>query len=308
MNSSAEIAVTLHEKAEMASDLRRYEEAQSLAAQSIAADPQFADGFVALGRACIGLQQYEDAEKHFKHALSLNPENEQYLKCVSYALGCLGRDAESLGFAREMARVAPEVSDSHVYMASALHRLRQLDEAKENYQNAVILDPENHDAITGLADVCLDKEEFKEAELHYRAALRIHSDDAGILNDLGVCLERQGKIKDAALAYKSALLTDPTLDVAKQNTKQAVEKYLSIGGGIFFVYIGFKLTFLLARNRNGEPPEWWVLATIVASFIGIVVFGGFALYRRHRKKRDLQMADPQLLEIYNTIRKDQAHR
>ena len=65
----------------------------------------------------------------------------------------------------------------------------------------------------------LMKKRYREAELVFRQVLTIAPTNSASLNYLGVSLHSQGKHKDAALAFKSALIINPNLEAAKSNTR-----------------------------------------------------------------------------------------
>src|SRR5207244_1255249 len=77
------------------------------------------------------------------------------------------------------------------------------------------------------ANIALHENDFASAEYSYREALRCDPRDAVALNNLGVALQRLGRQEEAALAFKAAVLADPTLQIAKSNTHSAVK---NLGG------------------------------------------------------------------------------
>jgi hypothetical protein len=60
-------------------------------------------------------------------------------------------------------------------------------------------------------------EDPSAAEVHYRASLAISPAQPLVLNNLGVALLRQRRRGEAALAFKSALLVDPSSSLPKRN-------------------------------------------------------------------------------------------
>ncbi len=73
------------------------------------------------------------------------------------------------------------------------------------------------------------------------------------LNNLGVALEGQSKIKDAALAYKAAVLIDPSLEIAKVNAKNAIHQYVHIGGGALLSSCGSSPNLDQWGTLQGNP-------------------------------------------------------
>jgi tetratricopeptide (TPR) repeat protein len=89
-------AYEFHLKAEAASNLGRFSEAQALAIQAIAADPENGDGYASLGRALFGLDKPVEAEKQFRAALERSAENSWYLRCLAISLKMQSRFREAL--------------------------------------------------------------------------------------------------------------------------------------------------------------------------------------------------------------------
>ena len=293
--------------AEAASDLKRYEEAQKLAMQAITADPDFGDGYASLGRACLGLQQFDEAERQFRHALTFDAENQWYLRGFGIALQLLGRKEEALESMTSLLRIVPEDALAHFCMANLQADMGQLKDAVSSYKKSLELDPHSAKTHYRLGNAYLKLEKNEMAESQFREALKISPNYGEALNNLGVSLENQKKIKDAAIAYKAAVLADPNLEYAKQNTKKAVNQYLSVGGvTLVMIYVIGKILFHVfdgvTQNRGGDPQTKFVIACI-GSGLAISVMG-YMLYRRHSRKKELHSEDPQLMEIYRAILKD----
>ena len=132
--------------------------------------------------------------------------------------------------------------------------------------------------------------------------------DAEALNNLGVSLENQGNLRDAALAYKSAVLLDPTWKTAKNNTTSAVDRYLATGSGItvLLFYFAIKVAYHAGQGTDSisESAEI-IFGVLVVTFVLAAI--GTVIYQRSvrgARRKELQSKDPQLLEIYNTIKRN----
>jgi Flp pilus assembly protein TadD len=65
---------------------------------------------------------------------------------------------------------------------------------------------------------------FREAETHYREALRLDPDDALAAFNLGVVLEDTARPAEADRAYRRALAADPTMAEAHYNLALLCER------------------------------------------------------------------------------------
>lgn len=301
-------AHVLVNRAEAASDAGRYELAQQLAMQAIAKDPGFGDSYASLGRACLGQARYEEAVTHFKKALSLEPTHSWYLRGYALSLERSGQTHEAIGAADELVRLFPESSEAHHTRGKILCSASRFQEAIDSNEEAIRLDPHNADAHAnaGLASISMGRHE--QAERYLRQALSLEPNSAIWLNNLGVSLEGQKKVKDAALAYKAAIMVDPTLQLAKQNTHSLIEGYLKVGSGgviIVLLYVGAKLMILFGQ---GFMDQFGRLPVVVVGLVILfaLVLASALLFQRmtyQYRKRELDGADPELLELYETIKR-----
>lgn len=172
-------------------------------------------------------------------------------------------------------------------------------------RSALAHDPDNHRALKYLAETYLGRGYVSEAEKFYRRALEIEPNDPVCLNNLGVCLLRAGRKLDSAIAFKAAILADPTMALAKSNTKNVLSNFLGLGAsGIVLIQVllvsllwggHFYLSPATAEEDSSAPAFLAVsLAVTVIAFIGI----------RFWKHRRLRSADPQIMDIYRRLRKD----
>ncbi|MDL2330209.1 tetratricopeptide repeat protein, partial [Desulfosarcina sp. OttesenSCG-928-A07] len=83
------------------------------------------------------------------------------------------------------------------------------EEAKNYYERARVLQPDNGETLYGLGLVHFYQGNFAEAEKYYRQALAFSPDHTMCLHNYGALLSRSGRHKEAALLYEQALHNDP---------------------------------------------------------------------------------------------------
>ncbi|HVO30670.1 MAG TPA: tetratricopeptide repeat protein, partial [bacterium] len=205
--------------------------------------------------------------------------------------------------AEEAIRLAPVQGYAHYTRALALARLKRIPEARASCERAVSLDPNNADFRRDLGDLYLDGEP-KTAETHYRASLALDASDAYALNNLGVSLKRQGRAKEAVLAFKSAMLLDPTLGAAKRNTHSTTQELLRTGSGIGVAVVMVNVARLVAGGASASAPalSWMLVALATVFALAAAILGIRALARR--KKNALARLDPQLYDIFQRLDAD----
>ena len=112
-----------------------------------------------------------------------------------------------------------------------------------------------------------------------------------------------GRLEEAALAYKSAVLLDPTMKEAKQNTHDTVRgiaRGASVLGVLGLIAVKFKLWWLLffARRLLLYPAFWIGAGALVGGAVA------FSVVRGRRRLQRLGQKDPQLLAIYERLKAD----
>lgn len=152
----------------------------------------------------------------------------------------------------------------------------------------------------------------QEAERHLRAALAIKPLDALNLNNLGAALMRQKKDSAALVAYKSAILIDPTLKVAKENLFVSVKNAITVSvSTLLIIVIQIVLRSILEPGKwtraSDAPPIPWGTLVLGAAAIGIFVFCLmhylYPFLRLYEQKRE----DLQIFELYKKLREDKKY-
>ena len=101
--------------------------------------------------------------------------------------------------------------------ASGAERESLLDEAKSRYLNVLLTEPKNVEAHHRLGVVCDLREEYIEAEKHYRTALDVTPHDPDLLSDIGYSYQLQDRPEVAEKFYRRVLHIDPNHASATSN-------------------------------------------------------------------------------------------
>jgi tetratricopeptide (TPR) repeat protein len=290
-------------RAAAALDLKRWDEAAREAAAAVSADPEDVSGHALLARAFLGKGDSAEAQRAADAGLARHPHSEWLFRLRSLALRQQKRYPEALAASEEAVKLLPDSALGHYTKALALAGMKRVPEARSANEKAVELDPDNAEIRSHLGDLFLDREPAR-AERHYRDALALEPNDACTLNNLGVALKKQGMAKEAAVAFKSAVLLDPTLAVAKRNAHSTVGELLRVGGVLGGgAIVALQAVRLLALAGKGG-------AGVLLAFGLFLGGGGYLVWRlaqRRRRKDDLASMDPQLLEIWKKLDADKKH-
>jgi Tfp pilus assembly protein PilF len=104
-----------------------------------------------------------------------------------------------------------------VATAAILEGSRKFDQAQQQYDKALKIDPKNQGALIGIARLYDRQGKFQLAEKGYIRAIKAHPKQAEYFNDLGLCLARQKKSDLAASALSKAVELDPKKVLFRNN-------------------------------------------------------------------------------------------
>jgi tetratricopeptide (TPR) repeat protein len=285
-------------RAEAALELRRFEDAEREAREAIACAPEDPEGHGLHARALLGLKRFREAQKAAEAGLALSPGSEWHHRLRASALLKQGLHGDALGASDAAARLAPDLGLAHYSRALALSELKRVREAREANLLAIELDPQNPDLRRHLGDLFL-ADDPKAAEAHYRSCLAIDPRDAHALNNLGVALTRQRRSYEAAATFRSALLLDPTLKVAKENTLTTVNGLLHTSGPIVALFALLQIVRIVGAASEAALPLVAVLA--VLTLLGL---WSFLRWRVRRRRARLAEIDPQITRVFEQLQAD----
>jgi tetratricopeptide (TPR) repeat protein len=174
---------------------------------------------------------------------------------------------EALACAQEAARADPAEPAAHVDRGAALDALERPDEARDAYERAVALDPENPDALRAMADFLLRQggDDGLEAAAMLARRGREHTNDASLGADLAA-LEASA---DNALGHSSEALV-------------AAETALTLSGDLANAYVerGIALFELIRFDEARAALEQ--ARTVAAADAKAAYFLGLLREREHR--------------------------
>jgi len=246
-------------------------------------------------------QQHAEAIEWYRAALADHPDNARLLGSLGRSLIAEGQLDHGLRALREAVRLAPHSAVERCYLADALAGQNALAEAEESYRAAIQLDRKCTPAYVGLGKLLIDRQDLdgaiglyrtardesprdvmvlvnlgaalemlatpeaaKQAEDHYRAALKIRPDWAAAHFNLANLLEARQAPDEAVEHYRAALRFDPNYARAHVNlgivlaqqgkAGEAIDHYraaLRIDRRLLEAYLNLGAA-LAAEGRAGE--------------------------------------------------------
>ena len=150
-----------------------------------------------LGFALTARGRADEAIKHFKEALRLNPDFEGANINLGLALLSQGKFDECIDYYQEVLYVNPGYARVHNNLGAVLLRLGKIEEAMVHFRKAVALKPDYADAHNSLGAALVSKGENEKAIAHLQEALRLKPDFSLAQRNLSKALAAKKNISDA---------------------------------------------------------------------------------------------------------------
>lgn len=170
-----------------------------------------------LGVALEKTGRTDEAIRHYREAIRLNPDFQEAHYNLGIALEKQGRMDEAMNCYREALRINPGNARTHYGIGSVLAKTGRIDEAVRHYREALRIDPGYARAHYNLGVIMAEAGSTLDAEKHFSEAVRIDPDFAEAHNNLGVVLVTRGGIPEALEHFSTALRLNPGYDDARCN-------------------------------------------------------------------------------------------
>jgi tetratricopeptide (TPR) repeat protein len=162
----------------------------------------------ALGALYTREQKYDEAQKYLLLAIRTRPEWADAHYDYAIALQRTGKESESLNEFRRAIALAPVNPAARLWFAKALLEYKNYAEAESQFKRSFELQPSD-DALRGLADVYLQTQQPDKAIPALQEFLRHSPYDSDAHLQLARLLVAAGQPAQAAVEYRSVLVTDP---------------------------------------------------------------------------------------------------
>ena len=125
--------------------------ARAAAEKALALDGTLAEPHAVLGGVYNATFQWEPAEREFRRALELNPNEANAHHWFAYLLSSMGRSDEAIAEAKRAVELEPLSLKYNDSLASMYQMAGQYDQAIERYKKSLEMDPNYRDAVGNLA-------------------------------------------------------------------------------------------------------------------------------------------------------------
>lgn len=245
-----------------------------------------------LGNALAARDDFESAADHYRRAEGLGDPDAP--ASLGDALRRLGRLADARDILRENARAQPASAYAHRALAVVLAESGELDEAKQEYESALALDPNDRESWSGLGNVLRALGRPEDAIEHYRKALALDPTYAAAHSNLGFALLDLSRTSEAEEAFSAAIDIDPHIVQAHLARSRILADRGEYAGAVAALRAG------LDKNPGDDGLALelaWQMATVPVDVLrnGDEALG-IAEHLRAKAGDDGNFADPLLLD------------
>ena len=266
------IALELHQAG-------NFEQAELIYKQILKVDPNNPDALHLLGAIFSNNQDYDNAIRYIKKALSINPSANYFVTLANTYLS-QNNSAEAINCYKALLSVYPDYIEVYSVLGNKLSESGRITEAIEYYNKAIEIKPDCVEAYYNLGNVLLDNNKIESAKKYYNQAIEIKPDYAGAYYNLGVAFHFENNMQEAIKYYKKALSIKPDYIEIYFNLASAylIEKNFDKGWEVYKQNRHLKQEkhhidkSLIKTQWNGEPLEGKTIYIYNEQGIGDTIF------------------------------------
>jgi tetratricopeptide (TPR) repeat protein len=268
-------------------DLKRYDEAASLLAHVVAAEPQDSRAWCLLAATHLGAGRYEEGAAAASRAITLAPSDGWPYRLASIAQRHLGEITAAISSANEACKLAPNDWRAYICLAQAqlateVDFLAQAELTREEYfnpaeraaANALRLAPHEPDAHFTAGQVSYAQRKWKAARAHQERALALDPARSGALNELGRISLHRGGHPRAARHFIQAARSAPGVSTYGRNVELLIQHVLALT--TLALYLASAALMVLADIPVSRGPVVLGYALAIALVAG---YGAVQLWR-----------------------------
>jgi len=211
------VSATAWNQAVAAHQAGRFQEAEALYRQILAAAPRHFDAQHLLGVVALQTSRLDEAEQLLSAALTLNPKFAAAHNNLGNVHLRQGRSEAALACFQKAVQLQPSYADAH-FNAGNLQRVAgRLREAAQHFQRAAAGNAKWLEAQLNLGATLLDLGDTRGAVKAFETAVRLKPDHVDALSNLGAALLESGELQRARETLARALKIDPRSVGARMN-------------------------------------------------------------------------------------------
>ena len=171
--------------------------------KAVELSPNDANVNVTAGQIFMQKQEFETALPYVKKAVELEPSNTKSIRNLAqiyYDIGQLEESIQTYEVAIDKETDRKVKADLYFNLGILYNRVGNLEEAEYNFTNSLDENPEDIEAVMGMAQVFENAEKWRKAEKFYRELIAIDPDNPDHYRGMSRVLLQQGE-PDESLRY-----------------------------------------------------------------------------------------------------------
>jgi tetratricopeptide (TPR) repeat protein len=227
------------------------------------------------GLAAHSTGKMEEAEKHYKKAIEINPKFEDSHYNYAILLNELNRKTEAEEQYKKAIELNPKYAGAYNNYAFLLKELNRKTEAEEQYKKAIEINPKYAEAYNNYANLLIELNRKTEAEEYYKKAIKINPKYEGAHYNYANLLIELNRKTEAEEYYKKAIKINPKFAEAHYN----------------YAFL------LIELNRKTEAEEYYKKAIEINSNYAEAHFNYGLLLEELNKKSEAEEHYKKVIEI-----------
>lgn len=200
-----------------------FQTGESLLAKVRERDPQMYLIPFMLGEAAIRQQKWDEAETEMRKCLALNPDFDQAMTGLATVLIKQGNQGDAKKYLQNALKQNNQNFRAWYQMGIAdLSTNKSF--AVADFERAIAIQPNFVFAVRELGMLYFQQKDYVQAATHLAKAADLGMSDSLLLNNLGICYSRTGRLQQAVASYQKALKADGNLAQAHLNLGFAYER------------------------------------------------------------------------------------
>jgi tetratricopeptide (TPR) repeat protein len=197
-------------------------DAEELARQAAASEPDNAEAWHALGIVAHQSGNTGEAIAHIQRAIAIAGNVALYHANLAETLRLAGRLDEAIAVGRRALEISPRYPEALNNLGIALFDKRDFEAALGCYERAISLKDDFAQAHSNRGNALQRLKRFAEAEPAYRRAIELQPTFPDAWNNLGTCLRELKRVEEAEAVYRQALALAPNNPQALDNLALAL--------------------------------------------------------------------------------------
>ena len=161
--------------------------------------------------------KYDSAYAAIQHSIDLSPDRIDYLSFSALTSYHLQHDNTALTLCKKILSQNPHNINARLLYGIILRDENDLAGAMGKFNECLKIDPANTDALIHRAEIYVLQKDYNNALKDYTAARADLSDNADVINNIGICYYQSGSYQRSIVFFKKAIVLNATNPESKFN-------------------------------------------------------------------------------------------